>query len=536
MPREGVRLLDRHQVRAIGHRAQPGMRNARVELPGVRGWAGRVVFAHHDQRGCPDARNLGKDVEASESAYRQLAHSPGRLERDGQCLVDVAAIGDGLKPGSGQPLRDRRPSVAFELVESRPRVTAGPVRGRADQDEPLEPLRKGESKALRDHASERQAGDVCALDSQGVHELRELTRVRMRSRIGRFARLRFSESLPVVGDHAERLRKGREHLVPYPTRAGVAVQQQQGLPTSGFDVVKGDATDSDERHVRHPVWRVAVECNGSPTPLYTAVAGSPGAAQGVQVQVSERLGRWRGKAVLVTGATAGIGWAIARALASIGMRVALVARDRERLERRCSELESLGVESLAVATDVARRGSIPAMFGRVRAEWGPLDVLVNNAGIVWRERLIDMDPGRLDALVDVNQRAAALAMREAVREMQGKSDAAIVNVCSLAGHRVPPPARRATVYAATKHALRALTEGLRMELQALGSPIKVSLVSPGLTDSELHDKAEPSGRYPGYPFRPLDPGDVADAVLYVLSTPAHVQVSDIVIRSIEQPD
>ena len=254
------------------------------------------------------------------------------------------------------------------------------------------------------------------------------------------------------------------------------------------------------------------------------------------MQLNERLGRWRGKVALVTGGTAGIGWAIARALASIGMRVALAARDRERLEQRRSALESRGAEALAIATDVARRESVPAMFERVRAEWGPLDVLVNNAGIVWRERLIDMDPGRLDALVDVNQRAAALAMREAVREMRGKSDAAIVNVCSLAGHRVPPPARRATVYAATKYALRALTEGLRMELQALGSPIKVSLVSPGLTDSELHDKAEPSGRYPGYPFRPLDPGDVADAVLYVLSTPAHVQVSDIVLRSIEQPD
>ena len=239
-------------------------------------------------------------------------------------------------------------------------------------------------------------------------------------------------------------------------------------------------------------------------------------------QVNDRLARWRGKVAVVTGGTAGIGWAVARAFAAIGMKVVLVARDGERLEQRRRELESLG--------------AVPAIFEKVRSEWGPLDVLVNNAGIVWRARLIDMDPAHLDAMIDVNQRAVALTISEAVRDMRGKSDAAIVNICSLAGHRVPPPARRATVYAATKYALRALTEGLRMELQAEGSPIKVSLVSPGLTESELHDKAEPSGRYPGYPFRPLDADDVADAVLYVLSTPAHVQVSDVVIRSTEQPD
>ena len=253
-------------------------------------------------------------------------------------------------------------------------------------------------------------------------------------------------------------------------------------------------------------------------------------------QVNDRLARWRGKVAVVTGGTAGIGWAVARAFAAIGMKVVLVARDGERLEQRRRELESLGAETLTIAIDIGQPDAVPAIFEKVRSEWGPLDVLVNNAGIVWRARLIDMDPAHLDAMIDVNQRAVALTISEAVRDMRGKSDAAIVNICSLAGHRVPPPARRATVYAATKYALRALTEGLRMELQAEGSLIKVSLVSPGLTESELHDKAEPSGRYPGYPFRPLDADDVADAVLYVLSTPAHVQVSDVVIRSTEQPD
>jgi len=139
-------------------------------------------------------------------------------------------------------------------------------------------------------------------------------------------------------------------------------------------------------------------------------------------------------------------------------------------------------------------------------------------------------------MIDTNQRAVAIAMSEAVKDMEDKEDAAIINIGSIAGHRVPPSGRRATLYSSTKYALRAMTEGVRAELHARGSKIKISLISPGLTHSDLHNKAEPSGQYAGYPFRPLDAKDVAEAALFLLSMPRHVQVSDITLRSIEQPD
>jgi 17beta-estradiol 17-dehydrogenase / 3beta-hydroxysteroid 3-dehydrogenase len=248
---------------------------------------------------------------------------------------------------------------------------------------------------------------------------------------------------------------------------------------------------------------------------------------------ADGLARWRGKVALVTGASAGIGRAAAEALAGIGMRVALTARRAERLEALRSALEARGAEALAIAADLATPEGPAAAFAPVRERWGGVDVLVNNAGLGWREPLSEADWAHLQPLLDVNVRAAARCIQEALHDMQGKADAAIVSISSLAGHRVPP-GHGATFYSATKHALKAITDGLRIELVNKASPIKVGMISPGVTASEFHDIAAPGGHYAGYAFPPLQPEDIADALLYMLSVPRHVQIHDIVMRSVHQ--
>jgi NADP-dependent 3-hydroxy acid dehydrogenase YdfG len=247
------------------------------------------------------------------------------------------------------------------------------------------------------------------------------------------------------------------------------------------------------------------------------------------------LARWKGRVALVTGASAGIGHAIARALGSIGMRVVLTARRADRLVALREELSAKGAEVLVVPADLAGVDGPAQVFSRLREAWGGVDVLINNAGLGRREGLAETDWGHLQRMLDVNVRAATLCLREALRDMEGKSDAMIVNISSIAGHRVPPGGTN-TFYAATKHALKALTDGVRMELVARKSRVRVGMISPGMVESEFVEVSAPPGDDGDYPFPPLRVEDVAGALLYMLSVPPHVQIHDIVMRSVHQPN
>ena len=250
--------------------------------------------------------------------------------------------------------------------------------------------------------------------------------------------------------------------------------------------------------------------------------------------MTEGIERWKGKTALVTGASSGIGLAIVRALARIGVRLVLTARRAERLEALKSELEAHGVEVLAVSADLRRTDAIDSLFRTVRNQWGGIDVLINNAGLGWRELLKTVDFTHLQSMMDVNIRAATICIREALKDMQGKQDAAIINISSLAGHRVPPGIG-GTFYSASKHALKAIADGLRQELVAENSPIKLGTISPGMVETEFQTVAAPGGNYAGYEYPPLRAEDVADAVLYMLSAPRNVQISDILMRPLSQP-
>lgn len=247
------------------------------------------------------------------------------------------------------------------------------------------------------------------------------------------------------------------------------------------------------------------------------------------------MNRWQGKVALVTGASAGIGHAVAHALAAAGMRVVLSARRLDRLEALKKELEAHtpnpGV--MTISTDLRNEADLHGMFAKVRQEWGGVDVLINNAGLGRSEPMMDTDLSHLRDMLEVNVWALTVCIKEALADMEGKTDAAIINISSLAGHRLIP-ARNMTFYAATKHAVNAITEGLRSELQQRKSLIKIGMISPGMVETEFHQAADPGAKVTEYGSTPLKAEDIAEAVLYMLSTAPHVQINDILLRSTEQ--
>jgi NADP-dependent 3-hydroxy acid dehydrogenase YdfG len=242
--------------------------------------------------------------------------------------------------------------------------------------------------------------------------------------------------------------------------------------------------------------------------------------------------------VLVTGASSGIGAETARALAAAGARLVLAARRRDRLDALAAELERQDAAVLAVAMDMRREDDIVGCFAAARARFGGVDVLVNNAGLGRAAPISSAASELWREMLEVNVLGLAIATREAIRDLERRGTAGhIVNVASMAAHRVPGP--ESGMYAATKFAVRALTEGVRQELRAKQSAIRVSLVSPGYVATEFADVF--AGR-PGalqtlqarLKVRMLEAHDVAQAILWVVTQPPHVEVHDLLVRPTEQ--
>lgn len=239
---------------------------------------------------------------------------------------------------------------------------------------------------------------------------------------------------------------------------------------------------------------------------------------------------------LVTGASSGIGRAVGRMLAREGMRVAMCARRVERLEELAGEIREAGAEARVFGVDLRDESGITGMFETVQDEWGGVDVLVNNAGLGRSAPLMSAGSDPWREMLDVNVLALCICTREAVRQMRARGDDGhVVHVSSMAAHRVPP---QSGVYAATKFAVRALTEALRQELRAAKSRIRVTAISPGYVETEFaavyHGDPEAARRTYGR-FKVLEPADIAEAVRYVLSQPPHVQMHDLLLRPTDQP-
>ena len=232
----------------------------------------------------------------------------------------------------------------------------------------------------------------------------------------------------------------------------------------------------------------------------------------------------RDQLILVTGATAGIGAATARRLARDGARLALWARRPDRLAQLADELGAF-----TAVVDVRDRAMIAAALEQLIAQAGAPEVLINNAGLgAGFARFHEGDPRDWDVNIDTNLKGAAYVARAVIPHMVAADRGHVVNIGSTAAHMVAP---RGHIYAATKHAVRALSEGMSIDLA--GTPVKVSLIDPGYVKTEfgvvrfLGNVERAMETYRG--FQPLSPEDVADAIAYVVGLPAHVNIADLVI-------
>jgi hypothetical protein len=243
-----------------------------------------------------------------------------------------------------------------------------------------------------------------------------------------------------------------------------------------------------------------------------------------------------GKAAVVTGASSGIGRAVAEALAGAGAGVVLAARRAERLEELAGGITTRGGSCRVLPTDVTRREEVEALARAAVEEWGGLHIWVNNAGVMPLSPVADLQVEDWERMVDVNVKGVLYGIAAALPAMREAGGGHVVNVGSLAGRR---PFPGGTVYAATKFAVRALSWGMHLELGAEHG-IRVTDIQPGVVETELFDHIPDAAVREGFrdtwkERRSLLPADVARAVLHAVTSPDHVSVSEILIRPTAQP-
>lgn len=241
------------------------------------------------------------------------------------------------------------------------------------------------------------------------------------------------------------------------------------------------------------------------------------------------------KTVFITGASSGIGAACALRFAEAGARLLLCARNFDRLKECVKNLQlEHKVEIHAFQLDVSQRAEVQKKLMGLPKEWQTIDVLVNNAGLAMGlDTLQEGDVDNWEEMIDINIKGLLYVTRAILPRMIARKSGHIVNIGSVAGHEVYP---KGNVYCATKHAVDALTKGLRMDLA--GTHLRVSTVDPGIVETNFSmvrfkgDKARAEAVYKG--FTPLTPYDIADAVFYCTNCPPHVNISELRIMPVAQ--
>ena len=216
------------------------------------------------------------------------------------------------------------------------------------------------------------------------------------------------------------------------------------------------------------------------------------------------------------------------------MRVAVCARRTERLKELTADLDATGETVLAVGCDLRSETEILAVFEAVRERWGGVDILVNNAGLGRAAPLRGGETAAWREMLEVNVLALCICTREGLADMERRGGGHVVHISSMAGHRVPPGGG---VYSATKYAVRSLTEGLRKELRAVGSPIRVTAVSPGVVGTEFRavfTGADPDQAPDLYDDAAMTAEDVAASVVHAVTAPPGVEIHDILMRPTHQ--
>ncbi|MFQ3543079.1 SDR family oxidoreductase [Halobacillus rhizosphaerae] len=235
------------------------------------------------------------------------------------------------------------------------------------------------------------------------------------------------------------------------------------------------------------------------------------------------------KSAIITGASSGIGEAIAKHLAAEGANVVLAARRSERLEELAQQIEKeYNVAAKVAETDVTNREDVENLVKLTKDSFGSVDLLVNNAGVMLLSFLKNDYVDEWEQMVDVNIKGVLFGIHAALPSMIEQESGHIINVSSVAGHEVFPSS---TVYSATKYAVRALSMGMEKELSRSG--VRVTNISPGAVDTELTDHitdGEVLEMFKDHSMEPLEAKDIARAVAYAATQPDYVNVNEVIVR------
>jgi len=241
----------------------------------------------------------------------------------------------------------------------------------------------------------------------------------------------------------------------------------------------------------------------------------------------------QGKVVVITGASSGLGQATARLLSAQGATVVMGARRIDRLQALAQELAGGSGKALAVATDVTQRDQVKRLVDAAVQAYGRIDVMINNAGLMPHSPLERLKVDDWDRTIDVNIKGVLYGIAAALPCMREQKSGQIINVSSVAGHKVGPGS---AVYAATKHAVRALSEGLRQEVKPYN--IRTTVISPGAVATELPNSiTEPDvseSIHKFYEAYAIPADSFARAVAFAMSQPEDVDVNEILFRPTRQ--
>lgn len=241
----------------------------------------------------------------------------------------------------------------------------------------------------------------------------------------------------------------------------------------------------------------------------------------------------QGKIVVITGASSGLGEAAARHLSASGAKVVLGARRSDRIQTLAAQLNSAGGHALALATDVTKPTDVQALVDAARQAYGRVDVMINNAGLMPSSPLERLKIDDWNRMIDVNIRGVLYGIAAVLPLMKQQKSGHVINVSSVAGHKVPAGG---AVYAATKHAVRALSEGFRLEVKPYN--IRTTVISPGAVATELPDsvtEADVADRFRNYYADVAVPAEsFARAVAFAVGQPPEVDINEILYRPTRQ--
>lgn len=231
-----------------------------------------------------------------------------------------------------------------------------------------------------------------------------------------------------------------------------------------------------------------------------------------------------------------MGAATAKLLAQNGIKVMLAARRETRLQQLQEEIRSAGGEADYKVTDVTSRADVEALANTTIRTYGQIDIMINNAGIMPLSFFRNLKVEEWDRMIDVNIKGVLYGMAAVYKHMEERNEGHIINFASIAGHLTFPSS---SVYSATKHAVRVLTEGMRTELGARQN-IRTTIISPGAVETELYGTITDDSIYPALEtlgskeWEQLAPADIARAVLFAIQQPANVTINELIVRPTSQ--